>query len=818
MKVGWTHRLGRRVPGTGPVDARIVILGEAPGRDEELEGAPFVGASGRFLWETLRELGVDRREVRVENVVEVRPPNNSLLAIPPAVMVKHQAGCIERLKKLSPNVIVPVGNLALNTLRGTPLPVTKTKGTWKKQQQEGINWPDKITNWRGSFFRGVTGTKVIPTFHPAFILRAHHSWPVWREDWVKRILPDSQFPQLRKDKVEVTIRPSHDQKADFLARCHEGAIVAVDIETVGTHIRCVGFAVDDWDATVVLGGDRDFIQAVLDSDAAKTFHFGVFDTYVLKKNGYRVRKWKWDSRDLHHLLDPSDRHTLAYCASRDLRVQFWKDEAKDEGKAYTKQFTSDLDRLMDYCGLDVGYTRALTGLYIDRVTTAGLLDTYVQHYRKVNTAIGELSMTGMRVDEGRWAALRLDCERKLVELRETLRGLAGTDLVATKGLSRPKVNAYFYGTLKCKPFVKRGTGRPTTDEVHVRKLMLKYQKAVPGAQAVLQFAHHSKKRGWFDTKLTPDGRYLSLYKQIPITGRLASSKTPDDYGSNGQNADRKLRDVFVAEPGWLIAKWDLSQAESRIVDGASGDRRGLELARTPPWELDQHRLMAAEVLDKPMEEVESEEREVVGKRGRHAYNYGMEEVRMAEVLLVETESRIIRTPEECKAILSGVGRARPYIDAWQAWVRAEMLQRGRLVNSWGRSLRFPWRKFRLTKEDYKQGYAWGPQGEVGCLLNQEGLLPARRVIRGEGLAARIIQQEHDALAVTGSVEALWRVHEVISATLQAPRTYPGVGGPWELVMPTGLKIGTTLAGTHEWKRLPDRKEFMAKAKEVLHES
>jgi DNA polymerase I-like protein with 3'-5' exonuclease and polymerase domains len=443
------------------------------------------------------------------------------------------------------------------------------------------------------------------------------------------------------------------------------------------------------------------------------------------------------------------------------------------------------------------------------------MDVYINHYRKLNRACLDLAFTGMRVDRGAWDSYREECEAKLRALRERLRELAGEDLVAKKGLARPRVNKFFYETLGCKPFVKRGTGRPTTDEVHVRKLMLKYKKAVPGGQALLEFAHYSKRRGWFGTKLTPDDRYLSAYKLTPITGRLASSKTPDDYGSNGQNADRKLRAVFVADPGQLIAKWDMSQIESRLVDGASGNKRALELARTPPWELDQHKLMASEVLEKPMEEVSAEEREVVGKRGRHAYNYGMEEYRMAEVLLVETESRVIRTPEECKDILTGVGRARPYIDDWQAWVRERILTEGKLVNSWGRHLLFPWRTFRLTKEDFKQGLAWGPQSDAGCLTNQNGILVARKAIRVEGLQATLIQQEHDALAASGTLDALWRLHEILRESLQAERTYPGRNGPWTLSVPAGLKLGRTLAGTVEWKRLPSRKQFMDAGKEML---
>jgi len=846
MRSPFAGFVGKRVRGTGPLAAKIVIVGEAPGGDEEREGVPFIGASGRFLWEHLARHGITREQVRVENVVEIRPPQNVLHHLTPGVIAKAQQSLWDRLAALeAPVVLVPVGNLALNTLRGNPLPVTatgKSAGKWKLTKTpdgQRIKWPDKISNWRGSifkvFFPDGRGVKVIPTYHPAFVLRAASAWPTWEADW-RRIAIDATFRGLRlNDPREVVLDPSENERNDFYAQCmslweeHNNPrpdvtdpMLAVDIETPGGTPACVGLAVDEDRALVVpvRRDTRPWLTRLMASPLRKTFHFGMFDTYMLARAHMPVAAWWWDSRDLHHLLDPLAVHKLAFCCSVDRRTAFWKDErmygtdAADKG-AYTKKAAGNFRALMEGCAKDVAHTWGLTMAYRARAEAEGLLPLYADQKRRLSWAARELGMTGMRVDRGRWAHYREECVAAMARQREVLRGLAGEDLIATKGLSRPRVAKYFYGTLKCAPFRKRGSLSLTTDEVHLRKLMLKYKKARPGAEAVLEYARYAKRLGWFGSKLTEDDRYLSQYALIPINARLASSTTPDGYGDNGQNVNRLLRDVFIpTREDWVVCKVDLSQAESRIVDGQSGDRRGIELAQTPPWELDQHRTMAAEVLDIAPEAVSEEERDVVGKRGRHAYNYGMEGFRMSEVLLLETESRIIRTPEECTEILDGIGRARPYISAWQAWVREQVLGGG-LVNSWGTRLPYRHGAFRLSKEDFKQAYAWMASSEVALLLNLWGWLPLRRFLRREGLTCRIIQQEHDALAFEGTPEDCWAAACCLRETLMRPREYSGLGGPWTLAMPMGLKVGANLGKGDEWKQFPSKEAFMETARGCL---
>ena len=99
------------MPGEGDPDADVLLVGEAPGASEDLEGRPFVGRSGKLLDELLGEAGLARADVFITNVVKARPPGNR---DPSAAEVRHHLPWLEQqLALIRPRVIVPVGRHAL---------------------------------------------------------------------------------------------------------------------------------------------------------------------------------------------------------------------------------------------------------------------------------------------------------------------------------------------------------------------------------------------------------------------------------------------------------------------------------------------------------------------------------------------------------------------------------------------------------------------------------------------------------------------------------------------------------------------------------
>ena len=153
--------LNIRVPGLGPSNANIIIIGEAPGAEEERARRPFIGLSGRELDRSLGAAQIVRGACYITNVIKERPPSNDvskyIRQTGKGVWMSEEykafeAYLYEELNKLDANVIVPVGNISL----------------WATTR----NWG--ITKYRGSILHGVpelNGRKVIPTIHPAGALR-----------------------------------------------------------------------------------------------------------------------------------------------------------------------------------------------------------------------------------------------------------------------------------------------------------------------------------------------------------------------------------------------------------------------------------------------------------------------------------------------------------------------------------------------------------------------------------------------------------------------------------------------------------------------
>ena len=134
--------------GVGNPRAKLMFVGEGPGRDEDLQGEPFVGRAGQLLTDIITKgIGLRREDVYIANVVKCRPPDNR------NPEPDEVAACEPFLKKqielISPEIIVALGKFAVQTLLQSKMPITKLRGTWHTYQ----------------------GIKLMPTFHPAYLLR-----------------------------------------------------------------------------------------------------------------------------------------------------------------------------------------------------------------------------------------------------------------------------------------------------------------------------------------------------------------------------------------------------------------------------------------------------------------------------------------------------------------------------------------------------------------------------------------------------------------------------------------------------------------------
>ncbi len=143
--------------GVGSPNARVVFVGEGPGADEDRIGEPFVGKAGQLLNVMLPSIGLRREDVYIANIVKCRPPGNR------DPEPDEAAACMPFLRRqielIKPDVIVLLGRIAARFLLGTTAPISSYRGRW--------------TVWHG--------ISVLPTFHPAYLLR---NAAAKRESWV----------------------------------------------------------------------------------------------------------------------------------------------------------------------------------------------------------------------------------------------------------------------------------------------------------------------------------------------------------------------------------------------------------------------------------------------------------------------------------------------------------------------------------------------------------------------------------------------------------------------------------------------------------
>jgi DNA polymerase len=165
------HGLGRRqiVFGVGNPNADLMFVGEAPGADEDVQGIPFVGRAGQLLTKIIEAIGLKRDDVYIANVIKCRPPQNRNPE--PDEVETCEPFLFRQIDIIKPKVIVALGTFAARTLLRTIDPISRLRG--------------RVYEYRGA--------KLIPTFHPAYLLRNPSSKrEVWEDMKRAKALLESQ--------------------------------------------------------------------------------------------------------------------------------------------------------------------------------------------------------------------------------------------------------------------------------------------------------------------------------------------------------------------------------------------------------------------------------------------------------------------------------------------------------------------------------------------------------------------------------------------------------------------------------------------------
>lgn len=165
----WPGRI-HLVFGIGNPQAKVMFVGEGPGRDEDLQGEPFVGRAGQLLTDIItRGMGLKREDVYIANVIKCRPPDNRNPE--PDEVESCEPFLRKQVELIRPRVIVALGKFAVQTLLKSKIPITRLRGIWHDYH----------------------GMKLMPTLHPAYLLRNPGDKKLVWED-VKKVLKELRAP------------------------------------------------------------------------------------------------------------------------------------------------------------------------------------------------------------------------------------------------------------------------------------------------------------------------------------------------------------------------------------------------------------------------------------------------------------------------------------------------------------------------------------------------------------------------------------------------------------------------------------------------
>lgn len=845
------------VPSIGPTDARIMIVGEAPGKEEEESKTPFIGQSGRLLRETLVRNGILPDSCFITNVCKYRPPNNDIKQFIKFTNkgVKANDYVLEGIKELyedidsiRPDIIVPLGNVALWSLTGKQQ-VSKRRGSVLS-----LDPPGYLASGLAS-----RGNLVIPTIHPAAILRQYTLRTVFEFD-IRKIArawkdPNSVTPLTRdfyfaaEELENLLLQENHhyvDEAETYrlAKKLLDAPEYAVDIETPSGKLYCVGFSPDPlW--SLVIRTDTSWklrlIEKLLTNDKPKIFQNGLFDCSFLKQfEGIEVKNYAFDTMYAQHAIYPESsggavdewkkkKNNPGMRLGLDFLTSIYTNEPyfKDEGKNQDLSIAESVEDYLSYNAKDVSVdfeiaqaqranglkenesafqtTMAQTPVIIDMMVNGIKLDTELienarRFYEDEKIRLQrELDEAGLKKLYA-LAQTETDPERKQ-ELIEAV-----TNYAAKLHLGQPAIEVgsskqmiYFLYDLCGYPEKKKkdpqGKMKVTTDEESIKELYGDFRD--PLLLTIIDIRRADKLLdNYLSVKVDHNGyTYFSVNPVGTKTSRHAVSKTIHGYGYNITTTPRpnkarisrghpNLRELVVAEGGTCLGYFDLSQVEDRIVSYLAGVEKKIHAFEN---DIDAHTLTASLIFGKAMDEIDKKGVErYLGKQANHAFNYGEGPVTFTKKINKNADETGIWVNRELSTgIRNGHLRSYPEIKDYWRYVETQIRKTRRLENPFGRKRRF---FDRLSDSTFRDGYSWIPQSTAPDIINR-GMVAVYHALRSHGV--RILLQVHDAILVQLPLDGAEDIAQEILKLMTVPVIIKPINNrdPKEIIVPVDYKLG-----------------------------
>lgn len=789
---------------------RIALVGEAPGEDEEIYLTPFVGYSGKLLDGLLSSAKIIRRTCFVGNVYQYRPPGNKIEVVDRGCpqWLESITQLQEDLVKFNPTVICALGETAMHLLTG------KTG----------------ITKYRGSILpcTFVPGLKVVPTIHPAAVLRVYTWYKVVKFD-LDRVKEESASSALNLPERTFTIVQTLPEALAVMERLRSVPRFSFDIETnMKGHLVCIGFSDHPSRAWTIPLDMRwtgveyltimQSLEALMQSPAQKIAQNAQFDMTCLAWHyGIVVRNLWMDTMLAHHACFPEFRKSLAFQCSLYTREPYYKDEGKEDGSekewgakllsqdesknklfiynckdaAVTFECAEKLDVLLDKLSARAGYTLDMNLLEVAMFMT----------------------VRGALVDQARCTAKITEIDGWIANLNETCEKVFGRPV----NVKSPRdMKALLYDELKLPP-VYNAEKKLTTNADALIKLTQKTGN--PTIKLLLKIRQFRTHQAFFSPGVYSDGR-MHASSNIAGTENARWSSSASILGgrnfmnipSGDQPPHINCRDIYIADPGMIMVGWDKKGAEACVVSykawlitGDASYKNVIDSGeKIHVWLM--RRLIRRGICPLSEEQLNAELRlpddqrsftfkiwYYISKKAIHAFSYGMGYLKFCNVCAEETDGEVIVEPYVSKQVRGVIYEELSSIPKWQIAVQTLMRTQRHMLTAFGRIRYF----FERMGDDlFGEAYAFEPQATVA-----DDVARALRRTYDELPSVEPLQQNYDSILCQCPIEQKDEVLPKMKLIAEQPFTLTSFDGSQSvrLTIPVSLKAGRSWGEMEEVK-------------------
>jgi uracil-DNA glycosylase family 4 len=728
--------------GRGDINSNILILGEAPGQEEDKAGVPFVGLSGSYLQEKLNNLGVS---CFVSNAVRCRPVDSkgNNRTPTPSEIEYCRPFTIDLIQRMKPKVIMTVGRIPMSQLLKLNISMEVIHGK--------------------TFYHPELDTTIVPTYHPAYVLRTRDR--KYANEFVYDLASIKNLIQISKSRkiesISVSLKDIIDIEAYLNKLCTVDAF-SVDIEATGLdprkdRITDISFCCEtgkgvhiEWNRIANNAKCTELLAKALKSNSCKIFHNAAFDVNFLETVNFSINGPIFDTMLAYHTMTMSFEGGQSMALYR-LKTMAWmftqeggyesvldsvggivgaqKQEEEEKTVKITKKIQGTLyseQEVADISGIDYELDQHLIkcASYIDDAKKEKLTkfkltakeyysamdaDVTFRLYKYLKLRIDEkfaypfceiimptcrtlinMHRTGIKLDIPYIDKMIEENNEKLEKIKQEFFKKAKCEFNIN---SVDQLRDYMYGTLKLPPnnkFITAKGRKPSTDE----EAITFYSKRAPILKHILDYRGIAKETSTyldgFKKLVDENGRIHPSYMQITTASGRLSAVNP-----NLQNVprDNRIRNMIIPEKGHKLVISDLSQVELRILAMMADDPAMTHAFMSGH---DFHAYTACHMFNIPMDKFDKKDKEHNEKRSfAKTINFGIVYGIRAETIAND----LVITLDRAKAFMASFFNTYPKVAQWISGIKAYARQYGYVENIYGRRRYLP---FINSSDEYKR--------------------------------------------------------------------------------------------------------------------